>query len=519
MSESSDSQPPRLILPQITVPQIAALVIILLVAAFFRFSQITSASLWMDEIWTIEMAMGHGSVQDRLPQYVIESRNLPLTDPAHAAPWHHVWTHLDGYAHPPLYYILLRFWIDLFGAGALSVRSLSAIFSLISIVVLFDICRILSSCRFALLAAAIMTCSIAQIDAAQDARNYTLAMLFLLAAADALARVEVRGPSNPRLIALTLFTTAALLTHYFTAGAVAALALYAILRLRARARLLTLLSIVAAPILFLALWGYWMHRQFAAMPPGIPGFLAESPQHHALSTLLRVIGLPARFLFGESIARGMPVIPILAAAALVFVASFINLRRDRQILLWLLLLASVIGAAALTDLRRHSIVLEFIRYTIFASPAAYAILASFNLPRRPLVGDIVPILTIAILLFFAIPRTASPVPAKEDWRDLANQLNAAASPDDLLVFTNRDLWLTPGTWYLGLQYYTPGFKHPWLIINSPPNPALAQALRSRDHFWLIGLRPEIQAAQLLPGFQPREIITTSAGGACLLTAD
>jgi uncharacterized membrane protein len=177
--------------PRLSRSQIVVLIVILAAAVFFRFSQISSASLWMDEIWTLEMSMGHGSLHDQLPANVLQTTSPNLTDLSRAAPWWQIWTHMDAYAHPPLYYILLRWWMDLFGASALAARALSAIFSLASILILFDICRILETTRFALLAAAIMTCSIAQIDAAQDARNYTMALFLTLAAADALARIEV----------------------------------------------------------------------------------------------------------------------------------------------------------------------------------------------------------------------------------------------------------------------------------------------------------------------------------------
>ena len=164
--------------------------LILLAAAFFRFDQITGPSLWMDEIWSIEMAMGHGSVHDHLPHGIIRSDQPELTSLSAAAPWWSICTHLGGVTHPPLYFVVLRWWMDLFGTGALATRSLSAIFSLAAIVVFFDLCRWLHGPRIALLAAAISALAIGQLDFAQEARSYPMLIFFGLCCADLVVRIE-----------------------------------------------------------------------------------------------------------------------------------------------------------------------------------------------------------------------------------------------------------------------------------------------------------------------------------------
>ena len=83
----------------------------------------------MDEIWSIELAMGRGSVHDNLPPDVIRFDQPDLTSPASAAPWWSILMHLAGVPHLPAYLVLLRWWIDLFGKSALATRSLSAIAS------------------------------------------------------------------------------------------------------------------------------------------------------------------------------------------------------------------------------------------------------------------------------------------------------------------------------------------------------------------------------------------------------
>lgn len=69
----------------------------------------------MDEIWSIEMAMGRGSVHDNLPMNVIRTDQPDFTSEAQAGPWWGILTHMGGVTHPPLYFVVLRWWIDLAG--------------------------------------------------------------------------------------------------------------------------------------------------------------------------------------------------------------------------------------------------------------------------------------------------------------------------------------------------------------------------------------------------------------------
>jgi mannosyltransferase len=49
--------------------------------------------------------------------------------------------HMPGDAHPPLYYLLLKGWTGLFGDSPFSLRGLSVLYALASIVVLYALCR------------------------------------------------------------------------------------------------------------------------------------------------------------------------------------------------------------------------------------------------------------------------------------------------------------------------------------------------------------------------------------------
>src|ERR1700677_2266267 len=158
----------------LSVFHITLLSAILIAGALLRFYRLGEPSLWKDEIWSVETSMGRGSVNDRLPANLIRTDQPNLTSLSSAAPSRSILTHVGDITHPPLYFLLLRWWMDLLGTGAAAIRSLSALASLASILVLFDVCRFLHGPRVALLAAAIMALSLGQIEYAFDARAYAL---------------------------------------------------------------------------------------------------------------------------------------------------------------------------------------------------------------------------------------------------------------------------------------------------------------------------------------------------------
>lgn len=76
---------------------------ILLVALALRVARLEATDLWLDEACSVHYA---------------------------TLPWSELWSAFDTEIHPPLYYLALRAWIVVFGAGAVAVRSLSLLASL-----------------------------------------------------------------------------------------------------------------------------------------------------------------------------------------------------------------------------------------------------------------------------------------------------------------------------------------------------------------------------------------------------
>ncbi len=130
-----------------SVPRVVVVagVVIGLGALFFFF--VTRSDLWLDEALTVNIA------------------RLPLSQ-LHEALKH------DG--APPLFYVLLHFWMQLFGTGDTAVRALAGCFMVGAVVVTWFAARRIGGERLAWLSALVMATSPYAIRYATETRMYSL---------------------------------------------------------------------------------------------------------------------------------------------------------------------------------------------------------------------------------------------------------------------------------------------------------------------------------------------------------
>lgn len=83
-------------------------------------------------------------------------------------------------SNPPLYFIILHYWIGLFGMSEGATRSLSAIFGIISILLIYQVGVLLFNTRVGLLSSFLSSISIFHIHYSQEARGYSLLLLLSL---------------------------------------------------------------------------------------------------------------------------------------------------------------------------------------------------------------------------------------------------------------------------------------------------------------------------------------------------
>ncbi|EZP68374.1 putative membrane protein [Pseudomonas sp. RIT357] len=163
---------------------------ILALAMALRFYHLTSAAIWGDEGSSL-----------LLSEYALGD----------------LWFHAAHDVHPPLYFFLLRGWIELFGDSIWSIRGMSAIPGVIAVGLGIWLTRKLSTRRAAVLAGVLLALLPTAVRYSQEVRMYSLLGVWLLGATLALV-YWVRQPERTRYLAVyVLLMSAGFYTHYFTA--------------------------------------------------------------------------------------------------------------------------------------------------------------------------------------------------------------------------------------------------------------------------------------------------------------
>ena len=194
---------------------------------------ITRSGLWLDEALTVNIA------------------NLPLDQITGA---------LEHDGHPPLYYFLLHFWTGWFGTGDVAARSMSGLFGILCLPLVWILGRRKGGTLLAWVAVAVVALSPFAVRYSDEARMYSLVMLLVFIGWVLLDDIVSMGRATiARFIALAVVSAALLYTHYWglwLLAAVGIVMLWRLWRLRAvpsperRAALGVVLALVAAGIAF-----------------------------------------------------------------------------------------------------------------------------------------------------------------------------------------------------------------------------------------------------------------------------
>lgn len=154
----------------------------------------TQSDLWFDEALSVNIA------------------RLPLSEIPDAL-------RHDG--HPPLYYFLLHFWIDVFGIGDSAVRALSGVLAVVTLPLAWFAGRRLGGRPVAWTTVLVFATSPYAFRYATEARMYSLVMLLVTGGYLALRRA-LEVPSLGRLALVAAITGALTLTQYWNLYLIAA---------------------------------------------------------------------------------------------------------------------------------------------------------------------------------------------------------------------------------------------------------------------------------------------------------
>ena len=170
-------------------------VVLLVLGIFFRFVNLDRKVYWHDEAYTSLRVAGYTSkevgeqvfngqvinVKD-LEKYQRINPEKSLADTIKSL-------EIDDAQHPPLYYILVRLWVQWFGNSISVTRSLSALFSVLVLPCVYFLClELFESSLVGWVAIALISISPFHVLYAQEAREYSLWTLLILLASWALLK-------------------------------------------------------------------------------------------------------------------------------------------------------------------------------------------------------------------------------------------------------------------------------------------------------------------------------------------
>jgi cellulose synthase/poly-beta-1,6-N-acetylglucosamine synthase-like glycosyltransferase len=415
--------------------RMAALAGILLIGVSLRLYKLGERSLYGDELYSI------GRAQLPLPELL----TVPLT--------------LDS--HPPLYYALLHYWIDVFGTTTFHVRALTVSLAAATLVGLYWLGTELYDDRVGLLAALLFSVSSFSIHFGRVARMYSL--LTLLTVLSWYGFVKLGNRRVRDSVFYTLATALLIYTHVYALFVLAAQNAYIALSetrngvsWRRWLSLQTVLGAVAVPWLFALLVRVLNLNDSAGLVNWIP---KPDGLRSIVKSLSRYVGYPVHYPF----LQGTPDAPLIEFAdpwtlswqlsallvAVYMVAAVLavirfdpedgfdigNVQASSQ--LALLFLVPILVPFVLSYLLEP---VYWTRYTIPAS-IGFVLLAAkgiTNINRQWRRRALLAFVLLSSLFMVNVYYTQSSV---EDWEGSANCLTTGVEEEDLALY--QPAWIEP----------------------------------------------------------------------------
>lgn len=397
---------------------------ILALALVLRFFQLTESGLWTDEAFSVNVA------------------RLPFWEMGRKVAW-------DG-VHPPFFYFLLHPWILIFGDSEVAVRSLSALYGVLAVFLIYGVGARLYSRNVGLVAAFLLATSSFFLFYSQDIRMYMFMAPPALLSFYALYRLVF----DRRLViyALYFFSTVVLLyTHIFGVFYVLAQNVYYLG--------LMFLGRDNRPAL-----GHWIALQSAtvlAFVPWLPFVFDKMQRQRDRGFWLEAPDLDAIILlFGSFIGSTLG---LIVAAGVLGVAAFFSVRRvwsrRRQVLTaaqfrkeGLLILWAVLPVLV-TAL--YSILVNPILYPRYVLPSAIPIFVLLayvivtwaqRAARNTIIAGVLllPLTAYQVYMYYADDIRANHYRLPHDWRSATDYLIENSDEDTVII--------CPGTCH-PLEYY------------------------------------------------------------------
>lgn len=376
------------------------LALIILLALLLRVYALGAESMWLDEILSVNTAK-------RSIISIIEKES-------------------SGQAvHPPFYYIILHFWMKLFGDSDFSVRFPSVIFGVASIYVIFRVGKLIYNEKVGVISAFLLSISLFHIRYSQEARFYTLlTFLILLSNFYFIKLLKENNIKNAGIY--IILTTAMAYTHVFGLFYIIFQNIYYFLVHRKNMKFW--IAIQGSVLLLFAPWIPVLVKQTTQV--GLDSWWIPRPTYLTIFNTFK-------FFAGSEI--NLYVFLILGIAGIIF--TYKQELNDRIfLLLWLFI--PIVTSLSISLYR--PIYAE--RYVIGSLPAIMLLISKgiFNL-RKSLVILTSILLLIAITIYAIYPlEEYYTVPDKHQWREVASYIENNKGTNDYVLGYRM---ISPYTYY------------------------------------------------------------------------
>ena len=439
-----------------------------------RWYDLGNESLWNDEAFSVHHA-SVGSVSEVI-------KNVAMTEGA-----------------PPGYYILLHYWITVFGTSEVAVRLLSFFFGVLSIVVLFLVVKLFFSDAVALWSAFFLATSMLQVLFSQEARLYSFFTFLTIFATYILAIIFSRMMKNEPVFwgwgIYCVMVALAFYVNYLTFFVVLFHVMFLFIQWKMASIHFKYTFFLVSGILFALAMGLYyffgnvLLQQFFSLNKGLTNSLIS--KH--LPSFLAQLGL---FFYT------LPLILLLIFSLLLFIAwkkksTFLNFTLSDK---WFFSVVSL-GGVLYVYLCFHTITLFaipltqnpitqsyfLIRHSFFLAPLLYVYLAYkiCSMRRKVFAGGV--IVVVLLVNIFALSAYYSQT-TKAPWREAMSYIQER-SPEPALLLLDKGGFSNE---FLLRYYFKSNFSlvkltssEEWRTLDKMNDTEVWQSVEGREEFWLI----------------------------------
>lgn len=347
---------------------------------------------------------------------------------------------LSGDFQPPLFHLLLHFWL-LLGSSELTMRLLTVSLDISSVFLVYLIGKKIVNQEFGLVSLALYAFSPFAIYYAQELRPYSLSVFLVLAVSAALIY-------NKNLL-LILLVSLSLYTTYFTPFFLIALVIY-ILHSHKKSFLKALKPIILGSLLFLP-WIYYFSKQLAtglSLTADLPGWntAVSVPFPKALPLLLAKFFLGRITLDNKAVYAGV----ILLFGVIFFYLAAISFYKYKNRIFHYLFFIPLLLSLAMTvfipifDPKRLLFLLPFFIYLIVLG-------LNYTPPKLKMT---ILVIIVSSHLYGLINYYTNPRFQREQWRQAVSFIEKDAQSSDIALFVFPEPF-APVLWYkkTNLQMY------------------------------------------------------------------